>query len=101
MTPFNLGEDCWLAWQYNRPDTGRGIVQAFRRPQSTESTLHVMLLGLDQDASYEVRNVDEDSPIVLSGRELVRQGVSITLNEPRSAAMYTYRTQTVPSSARN
>lgn len=93
LTPYNLGEDCWLAWQYDRPDSGRGIVQAFRRPESTENNLRTVFYGLEEDASYEVRNVDEESPVVLSGRELAIQGISITLNEPRSSAMYVYQKQ--------
>ena len=37
----------WAAWQFNRPEQGDGMVQAFRRPQSGESAKDLRLRGLD------------------------------------------------------
>ena len=31
LTPYSLAEDVWLAWQFDRPDLGEGMVQVFRR----------------------------------------------------------------------
>ena len=31
LTPYSLGEDCWIAWQFDRPEQGEGMIQAFRR----------------------------------------------------------------------
>ena len=31
LTPYSLQLDHWIAWQFNRPETGDGVVQAFRR----------------------------------------------------------------------
>ena len=35
LTSYSLQPDHWIAWQFNRPETGDGVVQAFRRPSAT------------------------------------------------------------------
>jgi alpha-galactosidase len=31
LTPYNRQTDQWIAWQFNQPDQGDGMIQAFRR----------------------------------------------------------------------
>ena len=39
----------WLAYQLNRTSDGTGVILAFRRPESTDSTVTVRLRGLDNN----------------------------------------------------
>lgn len=48
-------EDQWLAYQLDRPSDGTGIIVAFRRSASRDSTYTVRLRGLDPEATYELR----------------------------------------------
>ncbi len=47
LTPASLGADVWVAWQFDRPEAGRGVIQAFRRDGSIYETARVRLRGLD------------------------------------------------------
>ena len=31
LTPYNPGRDVWMAWQFDLPEKGQGMVQVFRR----------------------------------------------------------------------
>jgi alpha-galactosidase len=34
LTPWTRDNSVWIAWQFDRPEQGEGIVQVFRRDQS-------------------------------------------------------------------
>ena len=51
LTDYSLENEVWLAWQYDRPEAGEGLVQAFRRPQSADSIRVFRLRGLEPTAS--------------------------------------------------
>ena len=60
-----------MAYQLDRPSDGTGIVVAFRRKESPDSTYTVQLRGLDSDASYWLRY---DPDVAAPGREQIRLG---------------------------
>ena len=35
LTPYRMENDVWMAWQFDRPEVGGGMVQVFRRPKSS------------------------------------------------------------------
>ncbi len=81
LTPYSLDEDAWIAWQFHRPETGEGFVQAFRRSQCATNRRVLRLHGLDPAASYLCTDLDGGPDRVLSGSELA---VGIT-SQPGSA----------------
>jgi alpha-galactosidase len=91
LTPYNLSEDAWMAWQFNRPENGSGMVQAFRHAASADDSLRVKLQGLDPEATYILTNLDIPGTTELSGRELCENGLLIVIKEQRGAAMITYK----------
>jgi len=99
LTPYSLANDVWLAWQYDRPETGSGVVQAFRRPESGEETKTFKLHGLDPEAKYELENFDGGKE-TRTGRELLDEGITVTLGEKPSAAVSAYK-QLTNSGKRN
>jgi alpha-galactosidase len=91
LTKYSLSEEEWMAWQFNRPEHGTGMVQAFRRTACPGESILVKLHGLDADATYVVTNRDISGTTEISGRELGEKGLLIKLSEPRSAALITYK----------
>ena len=91
LTPYTQDETAWIAWQFDSPDQGEGVVQAFRRAGSFYEAARLKLRGLSPDATYEVRNLDEPAPVELSGRELLESGLLVSLSNQPAAAVITYR----------
>jgi alpha-galactosidase len=91
LTPYSLQADCWIAWQFNRPDEGGGVVQAFRRSKSTQSKTKYPLRGLEQDAEYEVVDFDVAKAVIMTGHELMTSGLSVSIPAQPGAAVVTYQ----------
>ena len=63
LTSYSLEHDVWLAWQFDCPEQGEGVVQAFRRDQSSYEAARFRLRGLNPDARYTVTNLDQLSAL--------------------------------------
>ncbi len=80
LTPYSAENDVWMAWQFDRPDLGEGMVQVFRRPNSIYESARLKLHGLDPAARYSVLGE------IRTGKELMETGIVVTLpNQPDSA----------------
>jgi len=90
LTPYNREAGRWIAWQFNQPEAGSGVVQAFRRPESSEISMCLRLHGLVAGAQYEMENFDGGKEI-RTGRELMKNGLPVALNEKPAAAVIVYR----------
>ena len=91
LTRWSLAGDVWLAWQFDRPEAGKGFVQAFRRADSPYETARFRLRGLDPAARYAVADLDAPGQArELSGRELTELGLPVTLPAQRSSAILIY-----------
>jgi alpha-galactosidase len=91
LTSYSAAADVWMVWQFNRPDLGRGLFQAFRRPESGYETARFKLRGLVADTDYEVTDVDEKTPCIVTGDELMTNGLHITIPEKPGVAVVTYK----------
>ncbi len=90
LTPYSLEADCWIAWQFNMPEQGDGVVQAFRRPACAESDKSFLLRGLDPAAKYEVTDLDRPGQLRMSGRELMGKGLKLSLAASPGSALILY-----------
>src|SRR5437762_13438697 len=72
-------------------DTGEGMVQAFRRPQSPFESARLRLRGLDPEARYTVRDLDQPQGTQMAGRELTESGLLISIRQRPGAVVITYR----------
>jgi alpha-galactosidase len=81
----------WAAWQFNRPEDGDGMVQAFRRDEDAELAQDLRLRGLDPAATYEVTNLDAKTPTTVSGKDLMQQGLHVEIKEKRGAVIIVYK----------
>jgi alpha-galactosidase len=91
LTPYSRANDAWMAWQFDRPEVGEGVVQAFRRPACQQVSLKLRLKGLDPEAIYEVKDADKQQPVSMTGKELMSNGLNATLPNRPAAALILYR----------
>lgn len=92
LTSYSQADDTWIAWQFNRPQTGEGVVQAFRRGKAADEIAHLKLRGLDPKASYIVKVLDGEAlgKTEWSGAELMDHGLPVSLKDRPAAAVITY-----------
>jgi alpha-galactosidase len=91
LTPHDCAsQEVWLAWQFDRPEAGEGMVQAFRRRASATATMALPLRGLDVTARYAVYDFDTGTSTIQAGAALATAGLSVTLGDAGSAAVYRY-----------
>ena len=90
LTPYTLANDHWIAWQFDRPDQGDGVVQAFRRGENDQPLQTFRLRGLDRAARYTIENLDGQGPTTATGRELMEDGLAVVLPERPAAAVVLY-----------
>lgn len=91
LMPYRLDPDVWMAWQFDLPENGEGVVQAFRRDHSNYESGRFKLHGLDSNARYLVTDLDGGAPGEMTGSELQEHGLQITLKEKPAAALIRYK----------
>ena len=93
LTPYSLAEDTWMAWQFNRPEVGKGLIQAFQRDESIFPRVQLRMRGLKRNALYEVKNHDVAAPFTRRGSELMDRGLLVTvdLDDRPAAVVITYQ----------
>lgn len=92
LSPYTTANDAWLAWQFDRPEAGRGVVQVFRREQSYYESARLKLHGLDAKARYSVTDLDKpDAPQVFTGSELMGKGLLVAATNQPAAVVITYK----------
>ena len=77
LTSINVDDGVWCAWQFDRPELGRGFAMFFRRAQSPHPAIEVALHGLDPSGEYEVTIVDRAKTQRLTGAQLANLRVEI------------------------
>ncbi len=90
LAPYSVAEDVWMAWQFNRPEGGDGIVEAFRRTRNRAATATYKLRDLEPDAVYECKDSDKTFTVRGTGRALMDEGLLVTLPQRPQAALITY-----------
>ncbi|MBN1421365.1 MAG: alpha-galactosidase [Planctomycetes bacterium] len=91
LTPYATADDVWMAWQFHRPDAGRGMVQAFRRGACESETAVFRLHALDPGARYAIADLDRPGETEAAGRALMEDGLTVRISERPGAALIVYR----------
>jgi len=91
LTPYRTESTDWLAWQFDRPTNGDGMVQAFRRPDSSFEVARFRLRGLDPQARYVVTNADAAGEASYTGRELLDNGLPVSIPNRPGAVILIYK----------
>ena len=91
LTPYSLDKKDWIAWQWDVPETGEGMIQAFRRDNAGPDSRSFKLSYLDPGATYTVTNLDSGKSEKLSGRELMETGLTVPISIKPGSALICYR----------
>lgn len=91
LTPYSLQHDQWIAWQFNRPEQGMGVIQVFRRDNCGESEKVFCLYGLNPDDQYEITNFDVEGSMKFSGKELMSKGLTVEIKDKPGSAIISYQ----------
>jgi alpha-galactosidase len=91
LTPYSQNNSVWMAWQFDLPEEGEGMVQAFRREKSVYETSRINLIGLEKDAFYTVNDIDTGHQTEIIGRELMGKGLLVNISERPGSAILSYR----------
>jgi alpha-galactosidase len=97
LTEFSLENDVWMAFQFDRPAAGSGVVLVFRRPDAQATTMRFILHGLDARGQYRIENFDLSSNEQLSGTSLVHHGLEVSLLDAPASAIVQYERQSATS----
>jgi len=89
LTPYTLQSDAWIAWQFNRPEKGDGVIQSFRRPDSAVTDMTFNLQGLELAATYTITNFDGGSH-TKTGSELMDSGLLVNIPKAPGSSIITY-----------
>ena len=91
LTDYSLNRTDWIGWQFHRPDTGKGMVQVFRRENSIYRAVDMTLRGLDPEATYRVTDQDHpDEPREIRGQALLEQGLPVEITTRPGSVLFTY-----------
>ena len=88
--PYNRDEHRWLAWQFDRPEHGDGVVEAFRREKAEAASTTMRLQGLDPAARYRITGPHSLKATIASGNELLENGLPVQIDERPGAAVVRY-----------
>jgi hypothetical protein len=93
LTEFSLENDVWMAFQFDRPAAGSGVVLVFRRPNAKAATMRFILHGLAAGGQFRIENFDLSGTELLSGQSLMQHGLEISLLEAPASAIVHYERQ--------
>ncbi len=91
LTPYDKTAAVWAARQFYLPETGEGIVQAFRRKDCAEESQVFKLRGLDPHARYAMEDMDTGMAETRTGRQWMEEGLSVTCANRPAAALFRYQ----------
>ncbi len=91
LSSYSIDNKVWMAWQFNRPEHGDGLVQTFRRAESAYIEAEFKLRGLDAGAKYRVTNLDTSHSVVVSGKQLMETGLHASIRTAPGAVNYIYK----------
>jgi alpha-galactosidase len=90
LAAYDGGLSLWLAWQFDRPDLGQGVVQVFRRAESPYEVARFRLRGLDAAVSYRLTNLVTGEAQEATGEELAGPGLRVSVAERGQTAVIVY-----------
>ena len=78
-----------MAWQFDLPEKGEGVIQAFRREQPPRNAPREAS-RLGSHAAYVLANFDVPGSTEMSGSELMEKGLTIPIKEKPGAVVIWY-----------
>ncbi len=90
LTPFSKSNEKWLVWQFDIPETGKGLLQAIRFVNCPEESFTAYPESFNSDQTYIFENPETLERFEISGSTIVKDG--FTFKQPkRSGAIWFYK----------
>ncbi len=90
LTDYAQTNDVWMAYQFDLPDAGEGLLVVLKRPLSEYTRAVFPLNALQPGSNYELRNLDTNEKGTLTGKELMEGGVAVRLPAQPDSALLRY-----------
>ncbi len=91
ITQWNRDNTHWIAWQFDRPEEKIGLIQVFRREDSSYETINLKLRAIDSSAKYKIQDIDSTNKFqIITGTELLTKGLSVKIGEQPGVATLIY-----------
>ena len=87
LTAWSKSPSAWRGWEFFDSTEQSGYMQLFRGTDSTEESMRIILYGLENDNNYRLTDMDGNIDTVMSGKELMENGIEIILSDPGSSAV--------------
>jgi alpha-galactosidase len=91
LTEYTQANDAWMAYQFDLPDQGEGMIVVLKRPASAYGQAAFPLRALRQNAQYEITNLDSGEKKSLPAKELMENGIKVRLENRPDSAVLRYR----------
>jgi alpha-galactosidase len=91
LSSHSLSDEVYLAFQLDRQDLRSGAIIAFRREKAPYPAACFKLAGLDPKARYEIKNLDTNKTVKMTGAALMEEGLTITLKNQPDSALFIYK----------
>ncbi|MBP5093068.1 MAG: alpha-galactosidase [Abditibacteriota bacterium] len=91
LEQWNVDATRWLSWQFNYPEKGIGVVQAFRRESAEENFKTYELEDLDPNAEYVVMRLDDPSKSFDTTGASLMNGLTIAIDKRAAAIAYYFK----------
>jgi alpha-galactosidase len=93
LTPYSQDDTAWIGWQFNKPETGEGVVQVYRRGKSFYEAARFPLRDLKSEAKYRLTNLGDGTTSEATGQELMEKGLMVAMDQQPGAAIITYKAE--------
>jgi alpha-galactosidase len=94
LTPFHRTAQKWVAWQFDCPERGCGLIQGIRLPESPQETATFHPKGICPDSTYSMENPETAEAKEILGADLIRDGFTLALSK-RNGAIWFYQRQQI------
>ena len=84
-----VNDNVWIAWQFHQPDTGQGVVHAFRRENCSSESATLKLRGLDRTTVYTITDMDATESRHINRSTLMDSGLAIATSAKPAAVVIT------------
>ncbi|MBO5322478.1 MAG: alpha-galactosidase [Oscillospiraceae bacterium] len=90
LTPYDVSDQAWIAWQRCDYEGNAGLIMAFRRANATESCRTFALRGLNPQKQYLLTDIDSGELGIFSGEALAK-GFTVEIPQPRNARIILFQ----------
>ena len=90
LTPWHATDDAshWTAFVWHDRKTDEAVLEAFRQEDCPEADYTAVISFLRPETSYSLTNEDTGEVRTLTGAALAREGLPLSLAEPKSSAVW-------------